>query len=73
MPKRIYNRLFLAVISSFFSLSIFAQTPGSGLDQTMRSHNKIYVVMAVCLVILLAVLLYLIRIDAKISRKERNN
>ncbi|MDE3213952.1 MAG: hypothetical protein KGM98_12015 [Bacteroidota bacterium] len=44
---------------------------GGGLMSTMRSHNKIYVVMAVCLTILTVLILYLIRIDLKVSKKEK--
>ena len=40
-------------------------------DEVMRSHDKIYVVMTVCLVILIVLLLYVLRIDVKISRKEK--
>lgn len=72
MLRRILNRIYSVIIFSFLSLVGFAQTQG-GFDETMRSHNKIYVVMAVCLIILLAVLFYLIRIDIKISRKEKQN
>jgi CcmD family protein len=45
---------------------------GGGLMDTMRSHNKIYVVMAVCLTILTVLILYLIRIDLKVSKKEKS-
>jgi hypothetical protein len=37
----------------------------------MRSHDKIYVVMAVCITILTVLFLYLIRIDIKVSKKEK--
>jgi len=38
----------------------------------MRSHDKIYVVMAVCVVILIVFFLYLLRIDRKVSKKEKS-
>jgi hypothetical protein len=72
------NRLFLKRLCStaiLFSLTPFLwaqQTPSPTVDQTMRSHDKIYVVMAVCIVILVAFFLYLIRIDRKISKKEKS-
>ena len=39
-------------------------------DDIMRSNGKIYVVMAVCITILVALILYLIRIDRKITKLE---
>jgi hypothetical protein len=54
-------------------MALFAQenTNGSTLNATMRSHNKIYVVMAVCITILIGLILYLIRIDMKIGKHEK--
>jgi hypothetical protein len=67
------KKIFFSVL--FFSSSplLWAQAspPGSSIDDTMRSHNKIYVVMAVCLVILIVLFIYLIRIDIKVSKKEK--
>ncbi|HMG82295.1 MAG TPA: hypothetical protein VK559_04620 [Ferruginibacter sp.] len=40
-------------------------------DDVMRSNNKIYVVMAVCITILVALILYVIRIDRKITKLEK--
>lgn len=42
----------------------------TNLNTVMRSNNKIYVVMAVCLTILFGLIIYLIRIDRKISKAE---
>ncbi len=42
------------------------------MANTMRSNGKIYVVVAVILTILLGLIVYLIRIDRKISRLEKN-
>ena len=58
-----------------FHMITFAQSAGNAaaptLDSTMRSNDKIYVVMAVCLLILGTLLFYLVRIDMKISKKEK--
>ena len=46
-----------------------------GTNQTgnaMASEGKIYVVLAVCLVILFGLLAYLVSIDRKISKKEQS-
>lgn len=75
MNKIILKRLGVSVIMAFFSLYSWAQATSDSappsVDEAMRSHNKIYVVMAVCLVILLALFLYLVRIDRKVSKKEK--
>ena len=70
------NKLFLKrfiFTTTLFLLSPFlwAQAAAPTIDQTMRSHDKIYVVMAVCIVILIVFFLYLIRIDRKVSKKEK--
>jgi len=38
----------------------------------MRSNGKIYVVVAVILIILIGLLLYLVRLDRKITKLEKN-
>ena len=75
MVKQYYKHLTLSVIFLFFSFLLFAQSPADstrpGMNSMMRSHDKIYVVMAVCITILAVLFLYLIRIDIKVSKKER--
>lgn len=71
------NRLFLkhvciTVILFLTAPLLWAQTQSTSIDEMMRSHDKIYVVMAVCIVILVVFLLYLIRIDWKVSKKEKS-
>jgi Ca2+/Na+ antiporter len=73
--QNLIKRLTLSVIFSLVSFVLFAQTSpdsiNAGIDSVMRSHDKIYVVMAVCITILLVLFLYLIRIDIKVSKKEK--
>ena len=74
MNKLYKKRLSFTVILLLVTSCLWAQNADSvspTIDETMRSHDKIYVVMAVCVVILLAFFLYLIRIDAKVSKKEK--
>ncbi|MEO6948697.1 MAG: CcmD family protein [Ginsengibacter sp.] len=75
MVKTNLRRLCLTVSSFFFITLLWAQTSPEAVpvtsDTVMRSHDKIYVVMAVCLTILVALFLYLIRIDIKVSKKEK--
>lgn len=73
MLKQNIRRFIISTFILFFSTLTFAQNQPGGMDDTMRSHDKIYVVLAVCLVILITVLLYLIRIDIKLSKKEKTN
>lgn len=72
MNKLFLKSLFLTAILFVISPFLWAQTTSPTIDQTMRSHDKIYVVMAVCIVILIVFFLYLIRIDNKISKKEKS-
>ena len=74
------NKFSLKRIGFLFSLlflNLYSQAQNtktnidSTLEGTMRSNDKIYVVMAVCLFILTIFFLYLIRIDIKISKKEK--
>jgi hypothetical protein len=47
--------------------------PGeSALGETMRSNGRIYVVVAVMLTILAGLILYLVRLDRKISKIEKD-
>jgi hypothetical protein len=76
MDKLFVKRLWITVILFFFTPFLRAQdtndTLSQSIDKTMRSHDKIYVVMAVCITILVVFFLYLIRIDRKVSKKEKS-
>ncbi|MEO5649175.1 MAG: CcmD family protein [Ginsengibacter sp.] len=77
MNKLFLKRLSLTVILFLSHTFLWAQNEvnsvSPSVDTTMRSHDKIYVVMAVCLVILAVLFLYLIRIDIKVSKKEKSS
>ncbi|MGB3008721.1 MAG: CcmD family protein [Chitinophagaceae bacterium] len=62
--------LFLMIITS---LSIFAQQQGAKTTDTMRSNGRIYVVVAVVLTILAGLILYVTRLDRKMSKLEKEN
>ncbi len=56
----------------FFSLLLKAQGNGKvEMADTMRSNGKIYVVVAVILTIFAGIILYLIRLDRKVSKLEK--
>jgi len=50
---------------------VAAQESGVEMADTMRSNGKIYVVVAVILTIFAGIIIYLVRLDRKISRFER--
>ncbi|MFZ9263153.1 MAG: CcmD family protein [Chitinophagaceae bacterium] len=56
-----------------FALSItnFLQAQEETMANTMRTNGKIYVVVAVLTTILLGLLAYVIRLDKKISKLEK--
>lgn len=55
-------------------LSVFAQDkmPKTEMADTLRSNGKIYVVVAVILTIFAGIIIYLVRLDNKITRLEKN-
>jgi hypothetical protein len=65
-------RLLLVVLAASHQLEALAQDTAnnSGVSGFMRSNDKIYVVMAICLTILVGLVFYAIRIDRKIKRIE---
>ncbi len=69
---KIIFRSVLVVIASLMSMLSFAQDSPAMAD-TMRSNGKIYVVVAVCLIILVGLFIYVIMLDRKISKMEKGN
>lgn len=68
--KRILTVLFLMLISSIATL---AQSNNDVKEATgLRADGKIYVVILVVVTILLGLFLYVIRLDRKISKLEKN-
>jgi len=68
----------IKTLLSLFIVLLFAATVQaqgvageSAFGQTMRSNGRIYVVIAVMTTILVGLFLYLIRLDRKISRMEK--
>jgi len=64
------KKILSILIFSFLNLVINAQEVT--MADTMKSNGKIYVVIAVMLTILIGIVLYLIRLDRKISKLEKN-
>jgi CcmD family protein len=73
MARKIF--LYIILWIGLLPLTVLAQTTDAQRKYTafdMRSNGKIYVVVTVVLIILIGLLLYLIRLDRKISRLEKN-
>ena len=61
------RRFFLSLLLVLCNYALFAQN----LDNEMRSNGKIYVVVAVLVTIFIGIILYLIRLDRKITKLEK--
>jgi hypothetical protein len=74
MHKKI-NAFGLLFIGSVASLPVLAQAVGADkkveMADSFRANGKIYVVVAVALLILLGLLYYVSRLDRKISKYEK--
>jgi uncharacterized membrane protein len=65
------NKIF-ALLATLFTISAQAQEAANETTASvMRSNGKIYVVVAVVLTILVGLIAYVIRIDRKISKLEK--
>ena len=70
---RMKKTLLLFVTALLSTAFIYAQDEEKvDMADTMRSNGRIYVVVAVVVVILIGLILYLIRLDRKITRIERD-
>ncbi|MGK7389584.1 MAG: CcmD family protein [Candidatus Cyclobacteriaceae bacterium M2_1C_046] len=61
------------VITLLSSLSAFAQATDIEMADTFRAEGKIYVVVAVVLIILIGLFAYLIHLDRKLAKLERSD
>ena len=67
---RKFSTLIVLLLINIISL---AQDTAEAVDMadTMRSNGKIYVVLAVILTIFLGIVIYLVRLDKKMTRLEK--
>jgi CcmD family protein len=72
-----YKKMVLFTSAFLMHLFVMAQNPGSTAalkdDGFMRSEGKIYVVMAVVITILVGLILYVFRLDKKITKLEKGD
>ena len=67
------NKFFSTLVLSLICILSFAQnSDASSSLELMKSNGKIYVVVAVVLIILLGLFFYVWRLDKKISAIEKN-
>ena len=69
------RKIFSLFIMLFVSMAMWAQDGNQKVQMadTMRSNGRIYVVVAVILTILIGLILYVLIIDRKISKLEKEN
>jgi CcmD family protein len=63
------KRIVLSFLLLICNYVLFAQ----GMADEMRSNGKIYVVVAVLTTIFIGIILYLIRLDRKLTKLEKEN
>lgn len=66
------KKIALFIITFISSLTVFAQNPGVEMADTLRSSGKIYVVVAVMLLLFTAFILYLFSIDRRVKKLEKH-
>lgn len=66
------KKLFSLIIGLLIAVNLQAQQDVEMADQ-LRADGKIYVVVAVLSIILLGILFYLVRLDTKITKLEKES
>lgn len=69
----IYKKIILLLAIMMTSVSIFAQEQKVEMADKMRDNGRIYVVVAVVLTILIGLILYVVRLDKKMTKLEKEN
>jgi K+-transporting ATPase A subunit len=73
---KLSSRLYLSVFAMMLSVFVYAQDSLKNekpqMADALRSSGKIYVVVAVLVIILIGLFLYLLNTDKKLSRIEKN-
>lgn len=72
---KVIKFLVFSLAAMLLCIPVFCQSPNSPVEMAdgMRQSGKIYVVIAVILTILAGLIFYIIRLDRKISRMEKEN
>lgn len=70
--NKLFSRFSFLLCGLLMNSLLFAQDKVEMADQ-MRSNGKIYVVVTVCLIILIGLFIYVMMLDRKMTRMEKNN
>ena len=66
-----FKKTILTALAFLIVSIVNAQADKPEMADAMRANGKIYVVVVVCLIILIGLFLYVVRVDRKISRLEK--
>ncbi len=66
-----FKKITFLLAGMLVSAACFAQDKNVEMADRMRSNGRIYVVVAVVLTILIGLLLYMFRVDRKLSKLEK--
>lgn len=69
----VLKKIILLLILMTTSIVMFAQDKKVEMADTMRSNGRIYVVVAVVVTILTGLILYVVRLDRKMTKLEKEN
>ncbi len=69
--NKLFSRFSLSICGLFMSSLLFAQDKEPEMADLMRSNGKIYVVVAVCLIILIGLFIYVMMLDRKMRKMEK--
>lgn len=70
--NKLFSRFSFLLCGLLMNGLLFAQDKVEMADQ-LRSNGKIYVVVTVCLIILIGLFIYVMMLDRKMTRMEKNN
>jgi len=70
-----FKKILAFIVFALLQINLLAQdsTEKATMADMMRSNGRIYVVIAVILTILIGLLLYLVRLDRRINRMEKQS
>jgi hypothetical protein len=60
-----------SILFSFFALQCFAQEQAPEMADALRASGKIYVVVCVAAIVMVGLIIYLVSIDRKIAKLEK--
>ncbi|AFD06006.1 CcmD family protein [Solitalea canadensis] len=68
------KKYILSILLTLMSLATFAQNAnGIEMADTLRSSGKIYIVVGVIAIIFIGIIVYLVSIDKKLSKLEKEH